>query len=212
MAAPAVVTSTPYGAGYFAYLQDGRLASVGATFTVQPITCASGDDQEWLLPGIWIYDGDGNLVQQVDVNENCNFGSQELVDVVCLSNGACSTNLHPAPGDVIEATFNESSKGTVGVIRDRTQGTVDRVSGPAFSANRAVFVGDEGTIPFGVLAVPVFDKLQLRLATINGSYLADWHPTRYNLSTRGPTVPGDVQIRTGLLTTTAFNTIFLRSH
>jgi hypothetical protein len=61
-----------------------------------------------------------------------------------------------------------------------------------------------------VAAVPKFGNLRFGLATINGRYLSDWHPARYNLSTRGPTVPGDVQIRTGLLTATAFTTFFER--
>lgn len=180
--------TTAYGAGYFSYPADPNVASVGVTFKLPAsITCASSSDAEWLLPGIWVYDSGGSLSQQVDVNLNCNQGSQLFEAVVCIAQASCTTAA-VSPGDLIEATFTETGSGASGTIRDITTGQVTTVNGPSNqSSDYTVFVGDEGPSMFGPTAVPTFKQVSFTRAQVNGAYLGDWSPSRYNLSTDGST-------------------------
>ena len=139
------ISKTNYGAGYFAYPSTGNVGSVSATFRVPAIHCQSASDQEWLLPGIWVYDSSGNLTQQVDVNLNCNNGAMLLEAVICINGGSCDTSLAITPGDLIVATLSETPSGSFGQIRDITSGQTKSVSGTAAPTNDyTVFVGIEG--------------------------------------------------------------------
>ncbi|MFL6239880.1 MAG: hypothetical protein ACJ735_10375 [Actinomycetes bacterium] len=197
--------STNYGAGYFSYLGTGNVVSVGATFKAPPVTCASTSDMEWLLPGIWIYDGGGNLSEQVDVNLNCNSGSQLREDVICLNGVSCDTSLTINPNDKVEVSFTNTPNYSTGVVRDITQHTSATVTGPSQASDYTVFIGDEGPSLFGPTAVPTFTKVGFSIATVNGQYLGDNGPAKYNLKTTSA-----VQIATGALNSSGsgFNTTF----
>lgn len=117
------VPTTNFGAGYFAYPTSGNVGSVSVTFRLPAIHCQSTTDSEWLLPGIWVYDNNGNLSQQVDINLNCNGGAMFLVDVICIAGGSgCDESLAVNPGDLIVATLSEEPSGSYGQIRDITSG------------------------------------------------------------------------------------------
>ena len=111
------VPSTNYGAGYFSYPGAANgTASANVTFTMPSITCFRPGDAEWLLPGIWVYDSSGNLTEQVDVNFNCNSGSQLREDVICIQGASCDESLSIAPGDRVQASLAYTNSATVGRI------------------------------------------------------------------------------------------------
>jgi hypothetical protein len=187
------VPSTYYGAGYFAYPSTGNVGSVSATFRVPAIHCKSTGDEEWLLPGIWVYDNAGNLSQQVDLNLLCDNGTIILHDVICISGGTCATSLAINPGDLIVTTLSETPAGTFGQIRNITTGLAESVNGTAApTTDTTVFVGLEGPSLFGVTKVPTFLKATFTKVQFNGYYLSDWNPVQYNLATTG----GVVQVNT----------------
>jgi hypothetical protein len=190
------VPSTNYGAGYFSYPGAANgTASANVTFTMPSITCFRPGDAEWLLPGIWVYDSSGNLTQQVDVNFNCNSGSQLREDVICIQGASCDQSLSIAPGDRIQASLAYTSSATVGRIHDLTSGASAQVVGPAITTDYTVFIGDEGPSLFGVRKVPVFTAVPFSSAYVNGQSLADWSAAQYNLKTGT-----SLQIATGVLT------------
>src|SRR5262249_21770757 len=138
---------------------------------------------EWLLPGLWIFDGSGNLQSQVDVNFNCNFGSKLQTDVICVYGGsACDQTIAPNPGDVIEAVYVQNATTAYGEIIDHTQGTSAVVTG-TLGGSTIVLVGDKGPSSFGVTSVPTFKKVPFKTGTVNGFYLGDWGPTTLALKT-----------------------------
>jgi hypothetical protein len=197
------VATTYYGAGYFSYPGAGSLAGASTSFKMPAITCANGSDNEWLLPGIWVYSS-GSLSEQVDVNFNCNGGALTLVAVICISGAGCDTSLAVAPHDVIRASISYTSTATIGTIKDVTSGQVRQVVGSAVTADDTVFIGDAGPSLFGVQKVPTFTSLKFSVNQVNAQDLSDWSPLRYNLKTGTP-----VQIRTGALSAAqAFTTTF----
>ena len=193
------VSKTNYGAGYFAYPTTGDVGSVSVTFRAPAIHCQSASDQEWLLPGIWVYDNTGTLTQQVDLNLNCNNGVMLMEDVICINGGSCDQSLAITPGDLIVATLSETPSGSFGQIRDITSGQTKSVSGTAAPTNDyTVFVGIEGPSLFvggAVTKVPTFLKATFTKVQVNGYYLSDWNPAQYNLATTG----GVVQVNTTAL-------------
>jgi hypothetical protein len=186
---PNVVPTTNYGAGYFFYPGETPegFASAGVTFTMPTFSCASSSDSEWLLPGIWVYDGSGALAQQVDVNFNCNSGVKLQQGIVCLSNSSCDQSLSPNPGDLMEASLVETAGGTVARLSDITQNVKVSVSGAALSpVDYTVLIGNAGPNQFGIAtAVPTFKSMLFRYATINGESIGtgDYFPSQYNLRT-----------------------------
>jgi hypothetical protein len=186
------VPYTNHGAGYFAYPTTGDVGSVSVTFTVPSIKCKSSSDQEWLLPGIWVYDTSNNLTQQVDLNLLCENGTIHMFDVICIAGGGCAKPSTINPGDLIVATLSETATGTFGQIRDITTGHSDSESGAAAPTDdETVFVGVEGPALFeggAVTKVPTFAKAAFTKVQLNGYYFSDWHPLRYNLASTGSTV------------------------
>ncbi|MBV9485272.1 MAG: hypothetical protein JO246_04375 [Frankiaceae bacterium] len=182
---------TDYGAGYFFYpgATTEGFSSAGVTFTMPSFSCASASDNEWLLPGIWVYDNTGALTQQVDVNFNCNSGVKLQSGIICLSNTGCDSSLTPNPGDVIEASLVETATGTVARLRDFTQNTTATVTGAALSPpDYTVFIGNAGPHQFGFAdAVPTFNHQSFRFASVNGEAIGDgdYFPAGYNLRTSG---------------------------
>jgi hypothetical protein len=191
------VPSTYYGAGYFSYPATGSVGSVSVTFRVPAIHCKSTSDNEWLLPGIWVYDNTGTLSQQVDLNLLCDSGTILLHDVICIAGGTCATSLAIHPGDLIVATLSETASGTFGQLRNITTGLAESVSGSAApTIDHSVFVGIEGPSMFGVTNVPTFLKATFTKVQVNGYYLSDWSPAQYNLS---PPAGTPVQVNTTAL-------------
>ena len=191
-------TSSSLGAG--AERGGVALVSASATFTLPSFSCASASDKEWLLPGIWVFTSGGSLVDQVDVNFNCNSGVKLQQGVICINGGTCNQSLHPNPGDVIEAVYVQTASSASGELIDRTQGTSAAATGP-LTTGTAVLEGDMGPSVFGVTQVPTFVSVPFSIATINGFYVADWGPTRLNLQTGSV-----VQIAAGAAKTTSFKT------
>jgi hypothetical protein len=191
-------TNTSLGAG--AEVGGVALATAGTTFTMPAFSCASNSDSEWLLPGLWVFDSSGNLVDQVDVNFNCNGGSKLQESVICIEGGSCDTSVHPNPGDVIEAVYVQTSSIAIGEIIDRTQGTVASASGSPTTGS-TILEGDMGPAAFGVTQVPTFIKVPFSISTLNGFYIGDWGPARLNLKTGA-----FVQIAGGAIKTTSFGT------
>lgn len=181
---PNTVPTTTYGAGYFTYPGDANgLASVSATYTMPDFSCVHSGDNEWLLPGIWVFSS-GTLTEQVDVNFNCNGGVKLQPDVICITGATCDQSLAIAPGDKIVASLSYTPTATVGTIKDVTAGTQAQVVGGAITTDDTVFVGDFGPSVFGVSKVPSFSKVKFSSVQVNGQYLADApFPTQYNLKT-----------------------------
>lgn len=195
-AVPNTVPTTNYGAGFFSYPGAANgTASANVTFKMPSISCARPGDSEWLLPGIWVYNSSGNLSQQVDVNFNCNSGTQLLVSVICIQSASCDQSLSIAPGDRVQASLAYTSTATVGTIHDLTSGASAQVVGPAITTDYTIFIGDEGPSLFSVSKVPTFSKVSFSSAYVNGQSIRDAGGVRYNLKT-GPAV----QITTGPLT------------
>src|SRR5581483_1848950 len=204
-ASPIAGTNSTIGAGQLA---SARLVSASLSFTVPSFSCASGSDHEWLLPGIWILDGSGNLVSQVDFNFNCNSGVKLLEEVICLSGGSCEFgSINPNVGDKLEVTYVQTDTFSLGEVFDHTQHTAAQASGSALTSGNSVFEGDFGGDPFGVTAVPTFTKLAFTIATLNGFYIGDWGPSVLNLKDTS-----NVQIKSGAAATTSFTTKFVTNH
>ncbi len=202
------VPVTNYGAGYFSYpgQTNQGVSGASATFVMPSFSCASSSDNEWLLPGIWVYDSNGNLAEQVDVNFNCNAGTKVQTDVICVTDAACDTSLTIAPGDAVVASLSESATATTGTIRDLTSGATAQVTGSATTSDQTVFVGDEGPGLFGVTSVPTFSPaIKFSRVQVNSQYLNAWGPAQYSLKTTNK-----VQIATGSLNSPgdAFTTTF----
>jgi len=199
-ASPAAVPSTYFGAGYFSYPGEANgAASASTTFKMPTFSCKSAGDQEWLLPGIWVYDGSSNLTQQVDVNFNCNSGAKTQEDVICITGASCDTSLTPAPHDTIRASLAYTSTATIGTIKDVTTGQTAQVIGSPVTSDVTVFIGDEGPSLFlggAVTKVPTFSTIKFSTNQVNGQDLSDWAPGRWNLKTSTA-----VQIRAGALAT-----------
>jgi len=190
------VLTTAEGAGYYSYPTSAHgLAGASTSFKMPAITCASASDQEWLLPGIWVYSG-GSLSEQVDVNFNCNSGSLLESAVICIA-GSCDQTLAVAPHDTIRASIAYTPSATIGTIKDVTSGLSKQVVGPAVTTDDVVFIGDEGpSMFFGgiVTKVPTFTSVKFSNNQVNAQDLSDWAPGRYNLKTTTK-----VQIRTSAL-------------
>jgi hypothetical protein len=186
--------STTYGAGYFSYPgQSNGVSTVSTSFKMPTFHCHSTTDNEWLLPGIWVYDGGGTLTEQVDVNFNCNAGSLYQGDVICISGAACDQSLAVAPRDTIRASLAYTPTATIGTIKDVTSGQSVQVVGPAITTDYTVFIGDAGPSQFGFATlVPTFSTLKFSNNQVNSQDLSDWGPAKYNLKTGSV-----VQITTG---------------
>jgi hypothetical protein len=179
------VSGTPYGAGYFAYPGESNqgVSEASATFVMPSISCASSANDEWLLPGIWVYNSSGDLSEHVDVNFNCDGGSLVEESVVGVD-GSYGSSISVSPGDTVEASLSESGTATTGTIKDVTTGGIDQeVVASATTSDNTVFIGDAGPSQFSVSAVPTFSKLKFTQAFVNGEYLGDWSPAQYNLKT-----------------------------
>jgi len=200
--------NTSIGAGQYVGAID--LQSASTTFTMPSFGCASSNDYEWLLPGLWVFDSAGNLVDQVDVNFNCEAGgSKYQTDVICMEGGGCDQSISPNPGDVIEATYIQDGAAnlSVGIINDRTQGTVAVEEGTATSGS-TILQGDMSPAPFGYgTAVPLFTKVPFSISTLNGQYTSDWNPLQLNLMNGS-----DVQIKSSTVKTTSFSTSFAHNN
>jgi len=194
---PSVSTSA-YGGGYFVYpgTFTGDVASASAVFTAPAISCASGTDLEWLLPGIWVYQA-GVITQQVDVNLNCNSGVLYTQAIICLSTGSCDSTLTINAGDRVLLSFYEGANSMYGSVRDFTTGQVATVTAAAPATHDdTVLIGDAGPGQFGFATkVPTFSTLTFAKAEVNGYYISDQTSARYNLVSTHR-----VQISTGLLT------------
>lgn len=181
------VAQTDEGAGYWLYPGEvNGLSSASATFVMPSFSCAHSGDQEWLLPGLWVFSG-GALTEQVDVNFNCNNGSVLQQGFACLTDGCGSTSIFPDPGDTMIASLAYTSTATVATLKDVTQGVTSQFVGAATSTDQIVLVGDVGPDWFfgGVVKkVPVFSKVKFTQVQLNGQYLEDGpNPARYNLKT-----------------------------
>jgi hypothetical protein len=181
-----IVPTTDQGAGYWLYPTTANgLASVSTTFTMPSFSCVHSNDQEWLLPGIWVF-ASGTLTEQVDVNFNCNTGTVLREGYACLTDG-CGTALTPAVGDTMIASLAYTPTATVATLKDVTQGTKTQFVGAARSDDDVVLVGDVGPDWFfgGIVKkVPQFAPVTFRQVQLNGEYLVDGpFPTQYNLKT-----------------------------
>ena len=197
--------STFYGAGYFSYPGGAEgVSSASTSFKMPVIHCHNSNDNEWLLPGIWVYDGASNLTEQVDVNFNCNSGALLQEAVICITGTICDDSLTVAPRDTIRASLAYTPTATIGTIKDVTSGVSKQVVGPAVTSDYTVFIGDAGPSLFGVSTVPGFSKIKFSRNQVNSQDLSDWAPLRYNLKTGT-----SVQITTGALgASQAFATTF----
>lgn len=195
------VPSTSYGAGYFSYPGSGDVASASVTFTMPAFSCAHTTDSEWLSPGIWVFDNSGALSQFSGVQFNCNDGALFQGDVMCVDDYAvCDDSLTVQPGDRVVSTLYESSAQTVAAFHDLTSGGTIRISSAPVTDDYTVFIGDLGpsiASSGAVTRVPTFLQVAFSKAQVNGYYLGDWGPTRYNLKTslalqeRGGALSGD---------------------
>jgi hypothetical protein len=197
------VSSTSNGAGFYSYPGTTvGVAGVSTSFKMPAITCAASGDNEWLLPGIWVFSG-GVLREQVDVNFNCNSGAQFRQAILCIG-ATCDTSLTVAPHDTIRASLAYTSNATIATLKDVTAGQTRQVVGPVVTTDYTVFIGDQGPALFGVSAVPTFTTVKFANNQVNAQDLSDWAPDRYNLKTASA-----VQIRTGALSPSqAFVTTF----
>jgi hypothetical protein len=188
---------TNFGAAYFSFPGNhGGLASASATFTM-PATwsCQSNTDEEWLLPGIWVLNEDGQLTQQVDVNFNCHEGTLFMGDEIEAGGRIDQGTVKVNNGDRIEASLSETSRKTIGTIRDLTTGASVQVAGKRATNDFTVFIGEAGPTLFGISRVPSFSFIPFSKVQINGQYLGDQNPKRYELESDGVTV----QIKTSPL-------------
>jgi hypothetical protein len=101
-AAPDAGTNSALGAGQ---VTNQPVFAIGVTFTMPSFSCASSSDAEWLLPGIWIFDNNGNLVAQVDVNFNCDSGAKTQQSVICIIGSPCNTKSGAAKTTNFTTTF-----------------------------------------------------------------------------------------------------------
>lgn len=203
----AYVPVTNYGAGYFTYPANANgLASASATFTMPTFSCASSTDNEWLLPGIWVYSG-GALSEQVDVNFNCNSGAKVQSGIVCLNNAGCDTSLAVNPADKIIASIAYTPTATVATLKDVTTQVSAHVVGAAVTNDEVVFIGDEGPSLFGVNYVPTFTHVSFGSVQINGQYLVDGpFPAQYHLKTGSVVqITASIIVPTGAGFTTTFH-------
>ena len=203
-------TASSIGAGYWVVPGTPNVSSASAQFTVPRITCSKPHDAEGVFPGIYVYDGSNNLVQQIDVNLFCSDGVIHMVDVVCIagSQEGCETNLTISPGDRIIATFSESPYHTQGQIYDLTTNQEDSIfdGTPAPTNDYSVFIGDAGPAPFGFSThVPKFKHIAFSKGQVDGYYLFEYFATATFLKTAKVT-----QIKTSALTGDgdAFDTTF----
>jgi hypothetical protein len=202
------VATTNYGAGYFSYPGAANgVSTVSTSFKMPTFHCHSTTDNEWLLPGIWVYDSSSALTEQVDVNFNCNSGTLFQGAVICVTGASCNVSLPVAPRDTIRASLAYTSTATIGTIKDVTSGQSVQVVGSPVTNDYTVFIGDEGPSLFGVSKVPTFTTLKFSRNQVNSQDLSDWGPARYNLKTG--TV---VQITTGAISSTqAFVTTWVHN-
>jgi hypothetical protein len=203
------VPPTTYGAGYFSYPGESNqgVSGASATFVMPSFSCASNQDDEWLLPGIWVYDSGGDMTEQVDVNFNCDGGTLLEESEVGI-NGSFGTSISVSPGDTIEASLSESGTATTGTIKDVTTGGTEQVVGSATTSDYTVFIGDTGPSQFGVSGVPTFSKVKFTQAFVNSQYLGDGSAAQYNLRTSH-----DLQITAGPLSLgDAFTTTFKHNY
>jgi hypothetical protein len=189
---------TNFGAAYFSFPGNhGGVASAGATFTMPKTwSCARATDEEWLLPGIWVLDESGVLSQQVDVNFNCHEGALFMGDEIEAGKAIDQGTVQVNNGDRIEASLTETASQTTGALRDLTTGTSVQVIGKPAKHDFTVFVGDAGPTLFSISKVPTFTSIAFTNVQINGQYIGDETPTRYELESDGVTV----QIKTSALT------------
>ena len=191
--------SNSAGAGYYRY--PSQVSSVSVTFTAPAVSCANGNDQEWLSPGIaaWNYNT-GTLNPFVGAEFNCNYGSVNFyADASCLNQyAACEGGkLTMSPGDRIEASLSEGTDQTVGTVKDLTTRQSASVTTSTVPGDDVAFVGDTGPSFYGdgVNYTPVFRKQTFTKAQVNGRYVGDWNPNVSDLATNG----GVRQIKTAPL-------------
>jgi hypothetical protein len=191
---PNTVASTD-GSGYFSNLGAGNLSSVSANFTMPTYSCASSEDQEWLLPGVYVY-SEGKVTEQLQVNFNCNFGSNLQEAFVCLQGTTnCDGSITPEPGDKMRASLIYTASSTTATITDVTQDVSAHVTAGPITTDDVAFVGDLGPgslLGAGITAVPTFAKVVFTQVKINGLPLAGYSPSRNNYESGS-----DVQITTG---------------
>jgi hypothetical protein len=195
---------TSLGAGQLV-ITEALTAST--TFTFPSTTCASNSDYEWLLPGLWIFDTSGNLVDFIFAEVNCDAGFKNQDFGVCMQGSCKVSKVTPNPGDVMEAVYEQDSTGAAGWIDDRTQRATAEKGGSPLSGASAEFEGDLGPAPFGVSAVPTFDTVPFSISTLNGAYIHDWFPFRLNLQTGSR-----VQIKSDVAKTTSFTTTWVHNN
>lgn len=210
-AEPHSVIRSDVGAGYYAYPGLGNLASVSATTTVPAFSCSGPHITEGVFPGIFIYDGSGNLTQHVDVKLLCKNGQTSIADEICIagSSEGCVGSLGISPGDRLVATFAETTFATQGEIYDLTTHQIDSIydGTPAPTADSTVFIGDAGPAPFGYSNhVPVFTSIPFKKVQVDGYYLIEYVGDVAVLKTLSL-----VQVRTSHLLGDgdAFNTTFV---
>ena len=199
---PAFATSL--GAGQYTVLPT---LAISTTFTFPSTTCASDSDYEWLLPGLWIFDLSGNLVDYVFGEVNCDAGFKNQDFGACIQGNCKVSKVTPNPGNVIEAVYYQDSSGGAAFIYDRTQRAAVYRGGAPLSGPSSIFVGDLGPAPFGVSAVPTFTTVPFSISTINGAYIHDWFPYRFNLQTGS-----NVQIKADVAKTTDFTTTWYHNN
>ncbi len=181
------------GAGYFVSLAG--VSSISVNFTMPDYSCASPDDNEWLLPGIWAFTTGGSRANsQADVNFNCDTGFGQLNESVACANTDtnCNVSATALPGDRIRASLVYTPTSTTATVTDVTQNVTVQMVGEA-EADDYALIGDASPTPYGYTsAVPTFSKVVFTQAKINGLPLADF------LSTRASYQSGtDVQIAAG---------------
>jgi len=191
------------GAGQLVILEA---LAASTTFTFPSTTCASNSDYEWLLPGLWIFDTSGNLVDYMFAEVNCDAGFKNQDFGVCIQGTCKVSKVTPNPGDVMEASYSQDSTGAAGFVWDHTQRAIVEQGGSPLSGASAEFEGDLGPAPFGVSAVPTFTDVPFSISTLNGAYIHDWFPFRLNLQTGSR-----VQIKASPATTTSFTTTWFHN-
>jgi hypothetical protein len=199
---PAFATSL--GAGQYTVME---VMTASTTFTFPSTTCASNSDYEWLLPGLWIFDTSGNLVDYIFAEVNCDAGVKNQDFGVCIEGNCKVSKVTPNPGDVFEAVYEQDTTGALGFIDDRTQRATVYRGGAPLSAPNPIFMGDLGPAPFGVSAVPTFSTVPFSISTLDGAYIHDWFPYRFNLQTGS-----HVQIKSDVAKTTSFTTTWYHNN
>jgi hypothetical protein len=176
-------------AGYVGAPGSG-IASVSSTFRVPGFACANSTDIEQLAFGPETFDAAGANNAAAGVLLECNNGVGTYSLAVQFLTTATATPTFP--GDLVTASISEDNGGftSVSAVDLTASGSVSVGGGSTTGTQRDVtFL--EGMIPGGVghlagggastTVIPTFATVALTQNQVNGQYLGEVLPTRYDL-------------------------------